>query len=135
MKRVSIALMVMLAGCGSQKASDATLSEINVTGWYEGTETVNQDGIGQYSATLKLILTQVGSSVTGTFETASGASGSVNGTLIGNNLSLILNYPYPCAGTVPLTANVLGNVISGSFSWPIIGACSAGRAVFSLTKQ
>lgn len=126
--------IITLMGCGSGKSSDATLS-VNATGVFLGTQTAVQDGIGQYSASLKVILTQVGTSVTGTFENGAGGSGSVVGSITGTTLNLILNSPYPCTGSVVFTAQLNDNILSGSLMWPAMGSCGAGSATFSLNKQ
>lgn len=126
--------MAMLMGCGSNKSSDATLS-VNATGVFLGTQTAVQDGIGQYSASLKVILTQVDSTITGTYENGAGGSGSVVGSITGTTLNLILNSPYPCTGSVVFTAQLNNNILSGSLMWPAMGSCGAGSATFSLSKQ
>jgi len=127
---VSLLLTVSCGGGGSSSGSGSAL----FTGTWTGNETGTQGGVA-FSQTANLILTQAGSSVTGTWNTSSGTVGTISGTASGssiNNFTITQNGS--CPGTGTGNAYLSDNVISGSISGTF-GSCGAVTATVSLIKQ
>jgi|CXWL01.1.fsa_nt_gi hypothetical protein len=131
-----VAVVSVLCGVASACGGSGTTptspsqpsSELSVGGTWSGSVT---DSIGG-SGTLRQVISQSGSALTGTWTGtyASGtSSGTTAGTVSGSNVSMTLT------GTLlqwNVTAVVNGNTMNGSFT-PRTAGASTGT--FSLTKQ
>ena len=99
-----------------------TLPDANLTGTWNATLTVTggvQAPVGtQLTATFTIA--QTGSTITGTFSTGGGFSGSLSGTVSGQTFSLTITQGAPCpgtftgAGTAP--SSNTQNQMTGSYS-------------------
>jgi hypothetical protein len=86
---------------------------VNVTGTWSGSFSTNLVA----SATITFTLAQSGTTVTGAYASASGASGSVNGTISGSTIIFTLTQTTAsCPGTFSGTATVSGNTMTFTLS-------------------
>lgn len=124
----SILLLLSSLGCGSAPKAgvdDITLSGNAApdlfTGTWDGTETGTQGGV-TFSAQVSLILTQVGSNVTGAWQTGTGAFGTCAGTVRGPTIIGLQIYQNnsgcngSSGGDVTLSSSVLSGNIQGNYS-------------------
>ncbi len=131
-------LILSMISCGSEKSAttaDTTSSAVSsqtLTGSYYGTETGTQNGVA-FSQVLYLILTQVGSSVSGTWQTGSGTSGTATGTVSGDKLKpLNIISGTPCSGTYSGNISIIGNRLSGTITGS--SNCGVVSAVIDVSK-
>lgn len=148
--RVSALLCVffILSACGSNSgsgnsndptapSSTESLTDVNFSGIFAGTETGTAGG-SNFSQHTTLVLTQSGSTVTGTFDSGGGNTGTVYGTASGNQIGQFTatnSSTNPCgtgtfSGTATLNGSVLTATLSGTASH-----CGTTAATLSLTKQ
>lgn len=105
---VLLAIAGLLAACGGGGGSSTPSlpPTVDVTGKWEGSGNSNYG-----SGYLSMILSQNGSSVSGTFVDSSGSGGTTSGTVSANILSFTLS-PTGCTGTLTGTGIVATNATS-----------------------
>lgn len=120
LKTARLLCLILLMGCSSSdggNSSGGTTPDANVTGTWVGTATSALAG-GFLNITLTL---QSGSNVTGTFACSAGSisclhtTGTLSGTISGNNLTAILSYP-DGHGCGAFDGTVSGNSLSGDYA-------------------
>ena len=81
-KRLFLALTILaLSGCGGGNDS------VDLTGTWSGTSVDTVNGATQPNATVKFVLQQSGTNVTGTLTSSNGNSGAVAGTVSGSTVA------------------------------------------------
>ncbi len=135
---LSIALCLVAAGlaassCGSTATSPSSTTA-NLAGTWTGTLTDGISGTGN----LKMVMTQSGISLTGTWEAlysvaAKNQTGSLTGTVSGSSVSLMLkpSSASTCQGKIIATAS--GSSFSGMYSAVNCSVTDTGS--MSATKQ
>ena len=63
-------------------------STINATGTWEGIYTINYSGGGAHQTNVVMTISQTGTSISGTYSTSSGCTGTINGSVSGSTLSI-----------------------------------------------
>lgn len=81
-KRLFLVLSILaLAGCGGGNDS------VDLTGTWSGTSVNTVNRTAQETSTVKFVLQQIGTSVTGTLTSSNGNSGAVAGTVSGSTVA------------------------------------------------
>lgn len=103
-----------------------------LTGIFVGAEVGTQNS-ATFQQQVTLFLIQNGSSVSGSYSTGSGTSGTVSGTISGSSLSVNIVEGAPCAGTYGGTLTVSNTLISGTISGSS-ASCGQVSATVGLNK-
>lgn len=109
-----LTVMLMLPSCGTVGSTD------NVTGTWDSIITATggtQAPVGT-RASVVFTLTQVDTTVTGTFVTQGGASGQLNGQFDGTEFTFSISQQIPCSGSFNGTARI------AAFTGQLIGSYS-----------
>jgi hypothetical protein len=123
--------LLMASACGK---SDPAATVSNLSGTYKGPETGTQAGT-PFTTEATAIITQSGSSITGTLTNTAGASGTLTGTLNGETIeNLVFTQSAPCSGTISGSGTIRNNVVTGTGSGTL-AVCGAVNVTLTLTKQ
>ncbi len=87
-----VCLLLLVSGCKQSTTSD----DYDMTGAWSGTIRIASLGI---SSVINFALTQSGGTVTGTYTTDRGRTGTFSGTLSGDKLTGTMTFTDACAGT------------------------------------
>lgn len=126
----TIAIVLLLAfsasacggGGGGSQSNSSTTNSTDVTGEWGGTYSSNI--VGTQAVVLKL---QGSQTVTGSFATGTGLSGTVSGSISGNTLNMTLTSTSNCAGTYSASGTVNSDLIVFTFSGNDCGGSHTGQ--------
>ena len=125
------AALAVLPACGDGGSEPAPLADY--TGTWVGEYTVSlQPGV-IYVGTL--VVSQTGSSITGTLSTNAGRTADVTGTISGNRLTATFTYTDSCTGTASATAQLSANQQTVTGTYQSTDCNGSYTGAFVLTAQ
>ena len=128
--------LVIACGSGGGGGSGEEDTLTNITGTWYGTFSY-QSCINSscYSETITVTFTivQSGNTVTGTFSTSTGGTGSISGTVEGNTFNFTLSETHPCIATLNGTGTISGNTIDYNLSGIVCNESISGSG--TVTKE
>jgi|GEM_PF-3731830 hypothetical protein len=94
-----VCFLLLITGCKQSTTSET----YDMTGNWTGTIRIASLGV---SSVINFTLAQNGSTVTGTFSTDRGRTGTFNGTLSGSSLTGTMTYDDACGGTASIAGTM-----------------------------
>lgn len=106
--------LIVLSGCGKKDDDDDAGPPFS--GSFSGTESGTQDGT-KFTQTVKFVLSQNGTAITGTWLSQSGSSGSVAGKAVGTVVDkVVIEDTAKCPGTLSGKMLLDGNKLSATLT-------------------
>lgn len=122
-------LSLLITACGGGGGGDGTSGTgINLTGTWSGTYLSN---LG--NTTITFTIAQSGNSFSGSWASAAGGYGTVEGTISGVNITVTVRDTSNCGGTYTGTGTVDGNTINYNLSGTDCQGTSNGQGTVTKT--